>query len=141
MEWECLDGEEKALRQALDAGESIEPPIKRKDAFDLVLLHDGKVDCVTRRDARMAHHNILRAECGQVPDREHLIDNSEQSIKCRLDSIAAADGYVAMQDFLEHFGIGNKAIAFTDELFDQALGVRFVRVRRADQIHGYVRVD
>jgi hypothetical protein len=45
-----------------------------------------------------------------------------------------------VQDFLEHFGIGNEAFALTDEFFEQSLGICFMGMGRTDQMHGDVRV-
>ena len=46
-----------------------------------------------------------------VVDREYLIDDAKQRIECWLDSVAAVDGNIAMQYFLEHFCVGNQTLA------------------------------
>jgi hypothetical protein len=79
----------------------------------------------------MSKDDLLRALCCHAINREHLIDDSEQSIEGRLDRIATVDSDVAVQDLLKHIRIGDETLAFADQLFEPPLCVNFVGMRGA----------
>ena len=95
------------------------------------------------------------AECAAVPvrDREvtettgshlfvvHRIDDSEQSVERRLNSVLTFDCRVAVQNLLQYLGIGNEAPALSNAAFEQPLGIDLVRMGRAHQVHRDVGVD
>ena len=51
------------------------------------------------------------------------------------------DGRVAVQDLLEHLGVGHQALASRNQAFQEHLGLRFSRVGSPDQVHGEFGVD
>jgi hypothetical protein len=74
----------------------------------------------------VAHHNLFRAFRSGPINSEHVIGNSEQSVERRLDGIAAVYGHIAMQNFLQYFGVDNQAFPAADEGLDESLGVGLV---------------
>ena len=77
-----------------NAGVAVEPTIKREDRVDVVALHDGKMHGVASGETRGAKDDSPSAlHLGHV-NREHLVDEAEQSIKRRLDRIAPLIGDV-----------------------------------------------
>ena len=89
----------------------------------------------------MPKDNLFCAFRGGLIYWENLIDYAEQGIECRLNSIAAVDSSVAMQDLLQYLGIGNQSLALADQLFEQPLRVAFVGMVSAHQVHRIVRID
>ncbi len=73
--------------------------------------------------------------------REYLIDNSQQRIKCRLNGIPPRDGNVAVEDFLQRFSVSDEPLTVTHQFLQPAPCIGLVRMGRADQIHGNIRVD
>ena len=106
-----------------------------------MLFHDGEMDSVTRRQPSMSQDNLLGTLGGGPCNVKNLIDDAEQSVERRLDGVPAVDGDIPMQDLLQDLGVGDEALAVIDQLFEQSLGVALVRVRRAHEIHGDVRID
>jgi hypothetical protein len=94
-----------------------------------VLLHDGEMDGITRRERPMSEDNLFGTLGSGSRNIKHLVDDPEQSVECRLDGVAPVDGDVAMQDLLQHLGIGDEALAVIDQLFEQSLRVALVGVR------------
>jgi len=106
-----------------------------------MMFHDGEMDGVASGKLPVPKDNLL-GTLGNAPiNRQHLIDNTEERIKRWLDSIAAVDCNVAMQDLLKHFGVRNQALAVTDQLLEPSLRVALVRMSGADQIHRNIGVD
>jgi len=63
----------------------------------------------------MAHHYFLRALHSDLLNRKNLVDNSEQSVKCRLDGVAAIYGDIAMKNLLKDVSVGNETLPIADE--------------------------
>src|SRR6266403_1678338 len=89
----------------------------------------------------VAHHYFLCALRSCLINGKDLIDDIEQGIECGLDRIPAVDGDIAAQNLLKHLCVGHQPLTIADELFQQALRVGFVRMRRADQVHRNIRVN
>ena len=64
----------------------------------------------------------------------HLIYDTEQCIKSRLNRVAPVDGDINVQDFLQYLGIGNKTLTVGNQFLEQTLCVSLVNdeVRRPD---------
>ncbi len=62
-------------------------------------------------------------------DVKHVIDDAEQSVECRLDSISAIERCIAMKDFLQNLCIGYQSFAIIDQFFQQSLSIALMRVR------------
>ena len=80
-----------------------------------MLFHRGKVHGVARGYVAASQDNLFSALGDRAINGKYLIYHAKQYIECRLDGVAAADGYVAMQDLLENFGIGDETLPFTDQ--------------------------
>ncbi len=127
--------------EAFDSGEAVEAGVEGQDLVDVVLLHYGQVDGVAGGHLFVAQNNLFGAlGCGVV-DREDLVDDAEQGVEGWLDGVTAVDGGVAVEDFLEDFGVGYQALAVADQFFQQLLRVGFVWVGRTDQVHRDIGVD
>jgi hypothetical protein len=86
----------------------------------------------------MSQDNLLGALGGAPRNVKHLIDDAEQSVEGRLDSVPPVDGDVPMQDLLQDLGVGDQALAVIDQLLEPSLCVALVGVRRA---HGHERLS
>lgn len=64
-----------------------------------------------------------------------------QQVERRLNCVASVDGYVAMNNLLEHLGVGNESIAPERDALEESLCINLVWVSRTDEIHRHVRVD
>jgi len=106
-----------------------------------MVFHDGKVQRIACRYLSVSHNNFLRSSCRGCINRQHLVGNSEQSVECRLNCFPTIYRDIAVQDFLEHFSVGNKTMTVANQFLEQPLCVGFVRMWCADQIHGDVRID
>jgi len=106
-----------------------------------MLFHDGEMESITRRQPSMSQDNLLGTLGGGPRDVKHLIDDAQQSVKRRLDGVPAVDGDIPMQDLLQDLGVGDEALAVSDQLFQQSLCVTLVGMRRAHEIHRDVRIN
>ena len=59
------------------------------------------------RELFALEENCLRTLDGAPIDGPDVIDDAEQRVECGLDRIAPADRGVAMQDLLQHLGVGH----------------------------------
>ena len=66
----------------------------------------------------MAHHDFLCALRCSLIDGKDLVDDTEKSIECGLNRVSTVDRYIAMKNLLKHFGTGDQALTFADELFN-----------------------
>jgi hypothetical protein len=73
--------------------------------------------------------NLFSSLSGGSSDVKHVIDDAEQSVERRLDSVPAIDRHVAMKDFLQNLGVGDQALAIIDQFFQQSLGIALMWVR------------
>ena len=89
----------------------------------------------------MTKDNLLRALKDATVNGQDFIDHTEKRIKGRLNGIAAIDGNIAMQYLLEHFGVGDQALAPAEQFFQQSLRIDFMRVRPAYQVHRNIGID
>ena len=87
---------------------------------------------IAGRQLSIPQNNLLRTLHHGFVNRQHLIHYTEQCIKSRLNCIAAIDGDVPVQDFLQYLGIGNKTLTVGDQFLKQTLCVSFVTMRCAD---------
>ena len=106
-----------------------------------MLQHYGDMHCVTRREFPIPQDNLLRAFHNCLINGQQLIDGSKQCVENRLDCIAAVNGHVAMQNFLEHLGIRDQSLSVCDQPLQQSLRICLVHVRRADKVHWNIGID
>jgi hypothetical protein len=96
----------------------------------------------SRADRRRCPRTICLARSADARVTvKHLIHNAEQGVERGLDGVPPADGDVSVRDLLENFRVGNEALALVDQPSEQPLRVAFVRVGRAQKIHGNVGID
>jgi len=76
-----------------------------------------------------------------VVDGQYFIDHAKQRIKRWLNGVAAVDGNIAMQYFLEHFCVGDQALAVAQQLLHPSLRVDLMRMGSAYQVHRNVGID
>ncbi len=88
----------------------------------------------------MSQHDLFSAFGGGLIDCQNLIHDPEQDVKRRLNGIAAIDSDVPANNFLQDFGIRHQSLPLADQPFKQSLSIALVRMRRADEIHGDIRV-
>ncbi len=96
---------------------------------------------VARRKARIGENDVARPQNRFEVDRKDLVDDAQKRLQGRLDRVSPTDGDVAMQDLLQDLGVGDQALTVGDRPLEAALGIDFVRMRRADEVHRHVRVD
>jgi len=130
-----------ALAQSGNARETVEASIEAQDALDALLLHDGDVQRVSSRQTAMTHHDVLGSLGGGAVDRQHLVDDVQERIECRLNRIAPIDRDIAVQDLLQNFCVRYEALTAADEFFERALRVDLMRMRRANQVHRHIGID
>ena len=129
------------LGEPRDAGKSVEARVETEDLLDAVLLHDCQMYRVASGEFLIFQDDLLGPLDPPGIDRQHLIHDTQERIKRRLDGTAAMDGNIAMKNFLQDLGVGHQALAVADEFLQQALGIDFVGMRRAHQVHGDVGIN
>ena len=90
---------------------------------------------VASRKLAVPDDNLLRALSHASIDGKYLVGDSQQSVKSRLNSIAAINRDVAMQDFLKNLGVANKPLALADQLFEKLSCIGLMRVGAAHEVH------
>src|SRR5580704_8505178 len=115
------------LREPRDAGKSVEARVETQDLLDAVLLHDRQMHGVASGEFLILQHDLLGPLDRSGIDRQHLIRDTQQCIKRRLNGAAAMDRNITMKNFLQHLGVGHQPLAVADEFLQQALGIDFVR--------------
>src|SRR5271168_1140958 len=88
----------------------------------------------------MAHDNFFCSFCCSLIDGKHLVRNSQQSVKRRLDGVPAVDRNVAVQYLLKHLCVRDENFMVADQLLQQTSRISLMRMRCADQVHGNIRI-
>ena len=128
------------LRQAGQPRNPVEGVIERHDPIDPVALHDRHVEGVARGER--ARPNQRRGPSDVLEfDGEDLVDQGEERRRARLDRIRTPDRDVPMEDFLEHLGVGDEALASFDGPLRDRAGAPLQVLVRADELHRDVDVD
>ena len=131
----CFD-----LRNALYARIAVKSCVKTQNLCHPIFFHDRKVKRISGRHPRIGHYDFFRSLCRLPMNGKDCIHDTQNRFKSRLDGITSIDGRIAMQYFLKHFDIRNEALPASNQLFQQALCVCFVGVRRPNQVHRNIRV-
>jgi hypothetical protein len=105
-----------------------------------MLLHDRQVHGDTCTHLSAPHHNLFCAPGRGPVNSQDLIDNTEQSDECGLDGIPPICRDVAVEDFLQYFGIAEEALPIADQVIQQTLCIGLVRMSSSNQVHRDVRV-
>ena len=106
-----------------------------------VVFHDCDVKRVTSGQRRAVLSDFASPEGVLFLDPNHFIDYGQCGLECGSDCFPSSDRCIAMNDFLQYLRVRNQPFASRDETLQQDLSLRFVRMRRADQVHGNVGVD
>jgi hypothetical protein len=130
-----------ALRQPRNPGEAVESCVKAQDSVDAVLLHHGQVYGIARGESRVTKDNFLGSLEDCVVDGQYLIDHAEQGIEGWLNGVVAVDGYIAMQYFLEHFRVGDPALALAQQLLHAPLRVDLMGMGCSNKVHRNVGIN
>ena len=106
-----------------------------------MLFHHGQVHGIARGDVSATEDDLFSALGDRTINRKHLIYHAKQYVECRLDGVAPADSYVAMQDLLENLGIGDETLPFSDQFLQYSLRIALVSMECADQVHRDIGID
>jgi hypothetical protein len=130
-----------SVRDSRHPGKAVESRIEAHDSQDSVALHDGEMESISRREPPASEQDPLGAlDVGRL-HREHVVTDSQKRVESRLDGVAAVDGGVAVENFLEHFGVGHEAFPFGQAPLEHPLRARLVGVRSAHEVHRNVGVE
>ena len=77
--------------------------------MNAVLLHDGKMDRIARRQLLPGEHDRLGAFHRAPVNRQNVVDDAEERIKGRLNGVTPAKCHVPMQNLLPDLGVCNEA--------------------------------
>ena len=100
--------------QSRHARESVEAGIEAQDLLDPVLLHNCQMDSIAGGEATIAENDLLGALKSVSVDRQDFVHGLQDRVVSRLDVMVAIEGRIAMEDFLQHLGIGDQTPAFAD---------------------------
>lgn len=130
-----------SLEKAGNSGKTIKSSIEGQYPIDPVLFHDGQMQGLPRRQVLAAKNNFLGALRSNEIHVQHLIDNSEQGVKRRLDRVPAVNGDIAVKNLLQYVGVRNQPLPFADKSFQQLLRIALVTMSRTDEIHWNIRIN
>jgi hypothetical protein len=86
----------------------VEAGVEAQDSANRMLFHNREMQCpASRKPSRSEDDGFCALRRNQV-DRQHLINDSQNGVECRLDAVAAVDRDLAAQDFLKDFCVGNE---------------------------------
>jgi hypothetical protein len=83
-----------------------------------VALHDRDVDGITRPEGRRGEQVAGAFDVGTL-HRQHSVHDAEDCVERGADRIPSVDRNVAVQDLLEHLGIGHEALTVDDRAFEE----------------------
>ncbi len=72
---------------------------------------------VASRQASILQNDLFGALDDCAIYDQNAIHYAKQGVEGRLDCIPAIDCHIAMQDFLQNLGIGDKWLAISDQFF------------------------
>src|ERR1700719_4370291 len=90
---------------------------------------------------RIPQHDFFGSLHSNPVNGQYIVNDAELGIESRLNGVAPLDGPEAVQYLLQDFRIRDQALSLADKLFEQSLGVGFVNMRAARQIHGDIQRD
>lgn len=98
-------------------------------------LHDSGVNRVPGREATNLEDDVASSFDILPRDRQDIVNHGKNRSQGGLDRIAAVDRGVAMQNFLQQYGICHQPLVATDRTFKKTLAVELVGMCLPDQIH------
>ena len=106
-----------------------------------MLLHNGEMYRIARGEIPVSENNFFRTLNMGALHGQNLIRQSQQGVESWLNRVAAADGHIAVENFLEYFGVSHQTLALAYEFFEPTLCIAPMRVRSTDEIHRNVGID
>ena len=79
-----------------------------------MLFHHREMHRIAHGEMLVAKYNLFGALDNRPVHRKDFVDCIQKRVEGWLDVVAAIDGDIAMQDFLQHFGVGDQALALAD---------------------------
>jgi hypothetical protein len=122
-----------ALRQTDNTRERVKSRVETHDLADSILFHYRQVYSVASRQLPISQNNLFRTFHRPTVHTQHLIDNSEQGIESGLDCVATINRNIAVQDLLQHFGVGHQSLSVGNQFFKQPLRIALTYEREASQ--------
>jgi hypothetical protein len=126
---------------APDSRPTVEVGVKRQNRLNSMAFHQRDVERVSRRHPRGVLAYLGRAQDVRFLDGENFVNNIQQALQRWPNRFAPVYGCVPMENLLQNLGAGHKALPGGGHALEQRLSIRFVGVRRSDEIHGNIRVD
>src|ERR1039457_4495956 len=74
-------------------------------------------------------------------DGDHFVDDIQGHLKCRSDGLSPINSRVPMENFLQHFDVGDETLPGCNQPLQDHLCVCLVGMCCADQVHGDIRID
>src|SRR5688500_17551599 len=97
-------------------------------------MHNSDMDRVARRQALVAHKDVLCGLCVFEVDRQDVVDNAEQRVEGGLDRLAAADRRIAVADLLQDLDVCEQHLARRDGALQEPLCVELVGMSSPDEV-------
>jgi len=125
----------------LQPGPSVKISVKAQDRSDTAALHHRNVDGIARREHGWILGDLACAQHITLFDRENLVNDIQNHLKCRSDSVPSVDRRIPTEYFLQNLGIRHETLSRGNQAFQENLRIGLMRMRGSDKIHRNVRVD
>ena len=142
----CLDEQQRIQdsRLILDPAQArppVEVFVERQDGCQPLRFHHGDVDGVARRQLHWHDGDLRRSHNMGLLHGKNLIDQVQHQLKGRSDRLASLNRYISVDDFLECFGVSDKALTGGNQPLDQNSSLSLVWMVGSDQIHQNIGID
>ncbi len=117
-----------ASGQTSDSGKTVETSIETQNSLDAVDLHHGEVYCISRGQAFLAQDDLLRSFDCRLVHRKYFIDDSQQGMKRRLNSIRPPNRNITVKYLLQHFRVGRQPLSAAHQFIQPTLRIGLVRM-------------
>lgn len=128
------------LVQPRDVRHAVKIAIERQNPIDVMSSHHREMQRIPSRQLGR-QYELLGAFEVFHNQGEDLVDDSGQDVKGGLDGVPPIDRRVAMQDFLQHFDIGDEPLVGIEIFVEELAGTGFVRMASSHEVHGNVGID
>ena len=106
------------LMETRHTWKTVETGVETQNLAYSVVPHYGKMHAVTRGKMLLRQNDLLGTFHDRLVDRQHLINNAKQCVKCRLNCFSPIYGDVSVQNFLKHLGIGDEPLSIGDQFLN-----------------------
>ena len=124
-----------------DSGKAVKAGIEGQNALNAVALHHGEVHRIASGKMSTSKNNFFRTLNMAAFHSQHLIRHAQQSVECGLNRIVAVDRGIAVENFLQYFGVSHQTLALAHQFFKPSLRVAPVGMGGADEIHRNIGID